>query len=482
MAKKNNYWRKRAIKFEEEWHNRCQETVEKDLSKHYQKALGAIQEDILKLYGTFAKDNGLDFDEARKLLQGREYKQWRMSMQEYLQKISDGEVGLERELNTLAMRPRITRLEKLYSETLQELDKLGRDVDKSLKDFLSNAYKENYYRNIFDLVKVGGLSVALSKLDTLSVEKVLASRWSGKTFSQRIWTNTKLLNGVLKDTLANGVHRGLSIPQMSRIVEDKMQGGYKNAVRLVRTEMNFVNNQAHFDSMKDAEIAAYEFIATLDNRTSQKCRTRDGETYLLEEKSVGFNYPPLHPRCRSTVCPFIEGASKKGTRIAKVGGKNIDIPSAMNYTDYQKVYVKKEILLEDWRKNTSHTTESNNLNNVATNGKVSININGLGKAHIPMAKLTQYALNPGKSPDKAKAFELALGYNLSNAEKLIENIERNINDFPIVEKPDSGYGKRFQIVVELVGENGKTAKVLTGWIIDNKTGEMRLTTIYVDKK
>ena len=339
MSKK--YWTKRAIQQEQEWTNRCKKTVEKQLADHYQKTLTAIQDDILKLYGTFAKDNGLDFDEAKKFLSSQEYRSWRMSMQEYLQQISGGDRGLELELNTLAMRPRITRLEKLYSETLQELDKLGRNVDADIKNFLTENYTGTYARNIFDFVKVGGLSVAVAKLDSLSVEKVIASRWSGKTFSQRIWTNTKLLNGVLKSTLASGVNRGLSIQQMSRIVEDKMKAGYSNAVRLVRTEMNFVNNQAHYDSMKDAEIAAYEFIATLDNRTSAACRTRDGETYLLEEKSVGFNYPPLHPRCRSTVTPFIEGVSKKGTRTAKdKSGKYIDIPENMKYSDYEKVYLK----------------------------------------------------------------------------------------------------------------------------------------------
>lgn len=129
-----------------------------------------------------------------------------------------------------------------------------------------------------------------------------------------------------------------------------MNGGYRNAVRLVRTEMNFVNNQAHADSMKDAGIAAYEFIAVMDNRTSAACRTRDGETYLLEEKSVGFNYPPLHPRCRSTVCPFIEDVSRKGTRVAKdSSGRNIEIPSAMKYADYEKVYLKKELTLDEWK-------------------------------------------------------------------------------------------------------------------------------------
>ena len=122
---KRSYWRQRAISYEKDWTNRCQETVEKDLARYYQKALVAIKGDIMQLYGTFAKDNGIDFDEARRILSSREIKEWRFSMQDYLQQIAEGNKGLQQELNTLAMQPRISRLEKLYSETLQELDKMG---------------------------------------------------------------------------------------------------------------------------------------------------------------------------------------------------------------------------------------------------------------------------------------------------------------------------------------------------------------------
>ena len=368
----SRYWRKRATRYEEEWNKRCEETIEKRLARQYQGALKTIKEDILKLYAIFAKDNGMDFDEARRFISSKEFREWRMTIQEYLRQIANGDKGLELELNTLAMRPRITRLEKLYAETLQELDRLGRDVNKSMKDFLSDAYKSNYARDIFDLIKVGGMSVALAKLDNISVSKVLTARWSGKNYSQRIWSNTKLLSQSIKKTVADGVHRGLSIPQMSKMIEDKMHAGYQNAVRLVRTEMNFVNNQAHADSMKDAGVDSYEFIAVLDNRTSMKCRTRDGEIYLLEEKSVGFNYPPLHTRCRSTVAPYIEGVSRNGTRVARdKSGKNIDIPAAMKYSDYESVYIKKEKSLATWKKEkhekyskVAFTTKTTNTKNV----------------------------------------------------------------------------------------------------------------------
>ena len=103
------------------------------------------------------------------------------------------------------------------------------------------------------------------------------------------------------------------------------------------------------------------------------------------------------------------------------------------------------------------------------------------EAIIPIEKLTEYALNPNEQPDKAFAFEIALGYNLDNVEKLIKNIIQNINKFPAKSKGNKGYGTLYEVALVLTGENGKSARVLTGWIDDVFTGEMRLVSIYVDK-
>jgi len=101
-------------------------------------------------------------------------------------------------------------------------------------------------------------------------------------------------------------------------------------------------------------------------------------------------------------------------------------------------------------------------------------------AVIPIEKFTEYALNPEKDENKAIAFELALGYNIDNAHKLIEQIREKLLKFPAKEKGNIGYGNRYEIIMDIKGENGKTAKVLTGWIIDVSNGSPRLTTIHID--
>ena len=102
------------------------------------------------------------------------------------------------------------------------------------------------------------------------------------------------------------------------------------------------------------------------------------------------------------------------------------------------------------------------------------------EAIIPIEKLTKYALNPDADKDKAIAFELALGFNTDNVNILIRQIKEKINNYEAIKKDDIGYGVRYEIIMDIEGVNGKTAKVLTGWIDDVKSGEIRLTTIHID--
>lgn len=108
-----DYWKKRAEEREAEWIKKSKDTIEKELAEYYRRALSRITDDIAVLYGRYAKDNNLTYTEASKLLTDKEFKQWRMSLEEYLDAIDknvDNKLLLE--LNTLAMRKRISRLDK----------------------------------------------------------------------------------------------------------------------------------------------------------------------------------------------------------------------------------------------------------------------------------------------------------------------------------------------------------------------------------
>lgn len=342
----NEYWRRRAAEYEREWSERCESELERELARYFRESLAEIEKDIAALYGKYMRDNALSYREARRLIRGAEFREWRMSLREYVE-AGRTDSAILKELNTLAMRSRITRLEKLYSETLSELQKLGERSESAVKDFLTTAYRERYYHGIYDLAGAGKLAVPVSKVEPARLEKVLAQRWQGGNYSSRIWKDTERLSKVLKQTITAGLHRGLSVEKMSKAMDREMNAGYKNAERLVRTELNFVQNHAAKESLESAGLNEYEFIAVLDHRTSQRCQNLDGTVHLLEEYDPGTNAPPMHPRCRSTISAVVEG----GTRTAKVGGRNIRVPADMSYGDFKKVYVDKTLTLKDWQEN-----------------------------------------------------------------------------------------------------------------------------------
>ena len=348
-SENEEYWARRAVALEKAWHKRCQDTVEKDLARYYEQSLAEIQKEIAVLYGRYSKDNKLTLKEAHALLTGSEYKIWRMSLEDYVAK-AKGDKGLTRELNTLAMRSRISRLDALYADTLKALDKLGRSAHDDMQSFLEDAYKDKFYHGLYDVSQKTGRMPVKAMVNARDVENVVGAPWSGKPYSSRIWANKRKLGQTIRNTIGNGVHRGLSINKLSKMVEDDMHAGLSNAHRLVRTEMNHVQNQAALDSIKKSGMKYFRFIATLDRRTSATCRAHDGHVYPIDEASIGGNVPPLHPNCRSTISGSLKDYVEPGnTRTARDDkGKTVLVPQGMTYPEWKSVFVDKKMSVKEW--------------------------------------------------------------------------------------------------------------------------------------
>ncbi len=348
----DSYWARRSVEREEEWNKKSRDTIEKELASHYERSAQRIQANIERLYGKFSTDNGVSISEARKLINGTEYRTWKKDIEEYIAEYKDtGNPKTLLELNTLAMRSRISRLDKLYGDTLIELDKLGSKADKAITGFLKDAYKDNRLHSAYELAKKGQgpLNVAVNEKH---VEQVLRAPWSGKNYSERIWGNNDKLARTLQDTVFNSVHRGVPVEKLAKEVQELMNVGKNDAVRLVRTELNYVHNQATLDSLKSANMEYFQFIATLDKRTSSVCREHDNHVYPIDEAEVGTNVPPLHPRCRSTIAGSID--SKKATSGSRTSllrkGEYQKVPRNMDYDNWKAVYVDNSKSIEEWKR------------------------------------------------------------------------------------------------------------------------------------
>ena len=334
------YWQKR----EEEKLNKgikdCNKLA-KELEGHYKLAIKQIEKEINNLFEKYAKDNQLTYAEATKYLTGNEFKVWRTDIKGYLKMIEDNQEVLL-ELNTLAMKSRITRLEALQYEINKILNDLTQTTVESTTDLLTDTLKDNYNRNVFNISKSAGYVANFSGIDNKTIERVLSYPWSGSNYSERIWENKKQLGKTIKNEMTQMIIRGESSNKVAKRIAEKMDSSYKNAVRLVQTEHAYVMNEASKYTYEDLNIEKYEFLATLDKRTCKDCAKLDGKVFNLKDAITGLNYPPLHPNDRCTTVPYYED-DEDDTRFARdENGKRIEVPANMTYEEWAKKYINKD--------------------------------------------------------------------------------------------------------------------------------------------
>ena len=307
MAQKNrDYWEERQVKREAKAFTTIQ-----DVEKEYQIALSKAKQDIIKeisrITTTYMNDNILNYNEALKHLKGDDYKVWKKDLHDYMKEynklLKNAPLQAQKlylEIETLSAKSRISRLDSLKTQIDMELIKVSSDVESATKNTLSSIYRDTYTEVTKDL----GINVIVSPE---KIKTVLDRPWSGANFSERLWTNTDKLARTVKQEIVNGMIQGINLQTMTKRVSERFETAKKNDVeRLLRTEVNYTLNQATLASYIEAGIEKYEFIAVLDSRTSQICSELHGEIFEIKNVAVGLNYPPMHPRCRSTTKPIID--------------------------------------------------------------------------------------------------------------------------------------------------------------------------------
>ena len=323
MAQKNrDYWEERQVKREAKAFTKIQD-IEKEYKIALEKAKQNINKELSRIGTTYMKDNNLSYHDALKLLKGDEYKVWKKDLHDYmaeynkLLKTAPLEAKkLYLEIETLSTRSRLSYLDSLKAQVDMEMVKLIFGVEDSAKNGLSSVYRDTFIEVTKDL----GINPIVSRD---KIKTVLDKPWSGANFSQRLWSNTDKLAQTVKQEIVNGMIQGINLKTMTKRVFERFETAKKNDVeRLLRTEVNYVLNQATLDGYKEAGIEKYEFSATLDSRTSQVCSELHGEVFEIKKIAVGLNYPPMHPRCRSTTIPIVDYESLAKQARDEIGEKD----------------------------------------------------------------------------------------------------------------------------------------------------------------
>lgn len=402
MPKKqdDSYWLDRGIKQEKKINDAAKQ-VEQKIIVAYRQAQSYLTRQVRKLFSRAKQRSGMDEGETRALLNQTVQPDELVELRKLADDVSHPELqeSARKRLNGLAFKERITRAEDLKAKSFLVSKQIASvQLDKSTEfyiDVIHDSYNETTAETIIRQVeqtksdqiisvrngKKHGSKIEASKqtqkrdvpievwndpdirstdyefkeLSTKYTKNILDSHWHGSNYSKRIWKDTEALAKRLEELFTVESMTGMSEFEMAKAIATEFDRSIGVAQRLIRTEANYMANQAKLKAWRDRGVKEYRLIAVLDLRTSEICQKKDGKIYLVSEAVVNGEagtYPPFHPWCRTVAVAIIGKRSLTGKRIAHepISGKTITMEQRETYDDWmnklKQRYSKKEIELQ----------------------------------------------------------------------------------------------------------------------------------------
>lgn len=214
-------------------------------------------------------------------------------------------------------------------ETKKRLNTILADVTRTQKAVYDDYNKQltldlglvgnqqaNFEAESYNKVVVGfdaTIPSAEQVLSAIRVTPMQMTDYSGKQLLEpfiKDWSDTQIQR--VNNTISQGFYQGQTNAQITRNLRGTKankfnDGEYAKVNRanktIVRTAVQHTSTQARTETMKRNSdlIKGYQWVSTLDSRTSDQCTALDGRKFDIGEGPL----PPIHPNCRSTTTPVL---------------------------------------------------------------------------------------------------------------------------------------------------------------------------------
>ena len=466
MANKNSeYWQQRVGQLENASHQEAM-TVYSRIEESFYQAQREIENKINSWYIRFANNNEITINEAKKLLNSNELKEFKWDVQEYIKYGHENELNEHwmKELENASTKYHVSRLEALKIQTQQTMEKLfGNELDE-VDNLTKNSYINNYFHTMFEYQKGFNVGFNVTNIDQNKLSKIVNKPWAvdEKNFSERIWGNkTKLINE-LHNELTKMCLTGKSPDESIKYLSKKFNTSKAQAGNLIMTENAYFSQLAQKDCFNALDVEKYEIVATLDSHTSEICKEQDGKVYNMKDYQPGITAPPFHNYCRSTTVPhFDDDFDLEGERAARdEDGKTYYVSDKMKYDDWYKKYVQNQSNLQNEAKNAKIKTHSEKIQELQN---ILMDMNEARRIHWDLSLTSKEEMLNSSFKDLAYSIDLE-GIDEKVIDTIIENYKQLgdeyyttlnhigiFDDEYLLAKPNSG-GYEFTGVKTLTGE------------------------------
>ena len=243
----SNYWQKRQVDDAFDYFEQAEKKAE-EIAKVYMRASRYLQYQADDIFDRYQTKHGLSEREARELI-GR--MQDKGSINEMMQILRNSESDdtkkdMIAQLEAPAYQARIERLHNLQNQLNLIMQEVYQQEQQIQTEFYTELAQESYYRTIYNTQQRVNAAFSFAKVSQEIIESVINSRWLGKNYSERIWTNTQDLADKLKQELLVNLITGRTNEEAAKAIELQMSKGANNARRLIRTESNYVSTELNF--------------------------------------------------------------------------------------------------------------------------------------------------------------------------------------------------------------------------------------------
>ena len=241
------------------------------------------------------------------------------------------EYTVKAEYMELSKKEQIEVNKKLQMSIYDMVNEEKNNDTESIKNILGDAIANTY--NYQEYVLALGIDFTSLPLTEEVITKIINNKIAGEIWSNRLWTNKKDLEILLKKDVDDFIKGKLSLNKIGQNIRSSFDTDYYKSQRLVRTELARVQGEILDQFDKDHEVEWQMWMSTLDNRTSSVCKKLDGKKYRIDDK----NKPtvPAHIMCRSALVGIPNSKYSPTTRRDNETGEIIP------YTTYNE-WLKKQ--------------------------------------------------------------------------------------------------------------------------------------------
>ncbi|MCC8150715.1 MAG: hypothetical protein LIO96_04470 [Lachnospiraceae bacterium] len=322
--------------------------------------------------------------------------------------------------------------QKQYQEVLKKqldgiLDALQGEEFETVADYLAACYENGYVGAMYDIHQQG-----VPVIQPIDQSQVVKAVQTDSQISTNLYTSLgediSDLKKNIRTEVSRGIANGSSWLDVGAALAVKMTSPNKkalnNAIRIARTEGHRIQNEAQLDAMNEAVDNGADVVkqwdATLDGRTRPDHQRADGQIREMDEyfdvggekmKAPGVGGSAKQVcNCRCCINQRARWAlDEDELQTLKDRAAYFGLDKTKDFEEFKQKYLKAA--------SKNSTISADDL------------LPGYQNAVISKTKFTEYALNPKKDANKAQAFQEALGYNISNYQDLISNIQEHISEY-----------------------------------------------------